>query len=162
MCFDCLICSRVIQLVLFFSKSLLRLPKAKSSLSEMVGDTHFERYLPETSQELVAPQDIRRHILCSGMYCHLFILKSEANVCSLGQVYYSLLQEREAKGIKDVAISRVEQFSPFPYDLVSCLLANCGRPLDRCPDYSSPRCIPQCGYPLVSGTIVCKLPHPHD
>jgi 2-oxoglutarate dehydrogenase E1 component len=43
-----------------------------------------------------------------------------------GQVYYSLLQEREAKGIKDVAISRVEQFSPFPYDLVSCILSNLG------------------------------------
>lgn len=37
---------------------------------------------------------------------------------SLGQVYYTLLQEREEKGIKDVAISRLEQISPFPYDLV--------------------------------------------
>lgn len=36
----------------------------------------------------------------------------------LGQVYYTLLQEREEKGIKDVAISRLEQISPFPYDLV--------------------------------------------
>lgn len=35
-----------------------------------------------------------------------------------GQVYYTLLQEREEKGINDVAISRVEQLSPFPYDLV--------------------------------------------
>jgi 2-oxoglutarate dehydrogenase E1 component len=32
----------------------------------MVGDTHFERYLPETSEELVRPEEIRRHILCSG------------------------------------------------------------------------------------------------
>ncbi|KAH9971959.1 2-oxoglutarate dehydrogenase complex E1 component mitochondrial precursor [Lactifluus volemus] len=88
-------------LILFFSKSLLRHPKAKSSLSEMVGDTNFKRYLPESSEELVGPQDIRRHILCSG------------------QVYHTLLQEREAKGIKDVAISRVEQISPFPYDLIT-------------------------------------------
>ena len=36
-----------------------------------------------------------------------------------GQVYHTLLQEREDKGINDVAISRVEQISPFPYDLVS-------------------------------------------
>lgn len=36
-----------------------------------------------------------------------------------GQVYYALLQEREDKGIKDVAISRIEQLSPFPYDIVS-------------------------------------------
>lgn len=28
------------------------------------------------------------------------------------------MQEREEKGINDVAISRVEQVSPFPYDLV--------------------------------------------
>ena len=57
---------RVIQLILFFSKSLLRHPKAKSPVSEMVSDTHFQRYLPETSEELVRPEDIRRHILCSG------------------------------------------------------------------------------------------------
>ena len=35
-----------------------------------------------------------------------------------GQVYYTLLQEREDRGINDVAIPRVEQLSPFPYDLV--------------------------------------------
>ena len=35
-----------------------------------------------------------------------------------GQVYHTLLQEREDKGINDVVISRVEQISPFPYDLV--------------------------------------------
>jgi len=74
--FDCLIFLLVIQLVLFFSKSLLRHPKAKSTLSEMASDTYFERYLPENSQELVSPQDIRRHILCSGTYWHLLILKS--------------------------------------------------------------------------------------
>ena len=80
----------------------MRHPKARSELSEMVGDTHFERYLPEPHPEnLVAPEKIRRHILCSG------------------QVYHTLLQEREDKGITHVAISRLEQISPFPYDLVS-------------------------------------------
>ncbi|KAH8114578.1 2-oxoglutarate dehydrogenase complex E1 component mitochondrial precursor [Phellopilus nigrolimitatus] len=88
-------------LVVFFSKSLLRHPKARSNLDEMIGDTHFERYLPETGEGLVAPEEIRRHILCSG------------------QVYYTLLQEREEKGIKDVAISRLEQVSPLPYDLLT-------------------------------------------
>ena len=39
-------------------------------------------------------------------------------IVDTGQVYYTLLQEREEKGINDVAISRVEQLSPFPYDLV--------------------------------------------
>lgn len=41
-----------------------------------------------------------------------------AHDCEIGQVYQTLLQEREEKGINDVAISRVEQLSPFPYDLV--------------------------------------------
>ncbi|KAL5482597.1 KGD1_3 [Sanghuangporus weigelae] len=88
-------------LVLFFSKSLLRHPRARSDLVEMMDDTHFERYLPEASDDLVAPEDIRRHILCTG------------------QVYYTLLQRREEKGIRDVAISRLEQISPFPYDLLT-------------------------------------------
>jgi 2-oxoglutarate dehydrogenase E1 component len=90
-----------IQLILFFSKSLLRHPKARSDLSEMAGDSSFQRYLPDPHPEnLVEPERIRRHILCTG------------------QVYHTLLQEREDKGINDVVISRVEQISPFPYDQV--------------------------------------------
>ncbi|KAI0632335.1 2-oxoglutarate dehydrogenase E1 component [Trametes polyzona] len=89
-------------LILFFSKSLLRHPRARSDLSDMVGDTHFLRYLPDPHPEnLVAPEKVRRHILCTG------------------QVYYTLLQEREEKGINDVVISRIEQLSPFPYDLLT-------------------------------------------
>ncbi|KAI0739910.1 2-oxoglutarate dehydrogenase complex E1 component mitochondrial precursor [Daedaleopsis nitida] len=89
-------------LIVFFSKSLLRHPKARSELSEMVGDTQFQRYIPDSHpKNLVAPEQVRRHILCTG------------------QVYHTLLQEREDKGINDVVISRVEQISPFPYDLIT-------------------------------------------
>lgn len=88
-------------LILFFSKSLLRHPRARSTLNEMVGDTHFERYIPENAEYLVGPEQIKRHILCTG------------------QVYFTLLQAREERGIKDVAISRVEQLSPFPYDMIT-------------------------------------------
>ena len=67
----------------------------------MTGDTHFIRYIPDPHPEsLVPPEQIRRHILCTG------------------QIYHTLLQEREDKGINDVVISRLEQISPFPYDLV--------------------------------------------
>ncbi|KAF9236529.1 thiamine diphosphate-binding protein [Melanogaster broomeanus] len=77
-------------------------PRARSDLSEMIGDTHFQRYLPDSHPEsLLPPEQIRRHILCTG------------------QVYHTLLQEREEKGIKDVVISRIEQLSPFPYDLIT-------------------------------------------
>jgi len=68
----------------------------------MSGNTTFQRYIPEAHPDTLAPADkIRRHILCSG------------------QVYYQLLQEREARGITDIAISRVEQISPVPYDLIT-------------------------------------------
>ena len=36
-------------------------------------------------------------------------------VCS-GQVYYQLVKARKANNIGDLAICRVEQISPFPYD----------------------------------------------
>lgn len=66
----------------------------------MSGETHFQRYIPDAHENLVEHERIRKHILCSG------------------QVYQTLIQEREDKGITDVAISRLEQISPFPYDLV--------------------------------------------
>ncbi|KAF9219609.1 2-oxoglutarate dehydrogenase E1 component [Gyrodon lividus] len=89
-------------LVLFFSKSLLRHPQARSDLSEMTGGTEFQRYLPDPHPEdLARPEHIRRHVLCTG------------------QVYHTLVGERDRRGIKDVAISRVEQLSPFPYDLLT-------------------------------------------
>ncbi|EIW82629.1 2-oxoglutarate dehydrogenase E1 component [Coniophora puteana RWD-64-598 SS2] len=89
-------------LILFFSKSLLRHPRARSDLAEMVGDIHFQHYIPEPhTSSLVAPEKVRRHILCSG------------------QVYHTLLQAREERGIDDVAISRLEQISPFPYEQIT-------------------------------------------
>ena len=33
-----------------------------------------------------------------------------------GQVYYDLVEERRRRGIKDIAITRMEQITPFPYD----------------------------------------------
>ena len=44
----------------------------------------------------------------------------------IGQVYFALTQAREDRGIKDVAISRIEQLSPFPYDLVRTLSSTFG------------------------------------
>ncbi|RUP44754.1 hypothetical protein BC936DRAFT_149047 [Jimgerdemannia flammicorona] len=88
-------------LILPFSKYLLRHPLARSTFDDMRGDTIFQRYLPESHpDELVEPDKIQRHILCTG------------------QVYYSLLNARTENKINTVAISRVEQLHPFPYDLV--------------------------------------------
>ncbi|KAI9479333.1 2-oxoglutarate dehydrogenase E1 component [Coemansia sp. RSA 989] len=92
-------------LVVMTSKKQLRFPLCRSDLSELTGHSFFQRYIPEPHPaegefSLVAPENIRTHILCSG------------------QVYYALLQARELNNVRDVAISRVEQLHPFPWDLV--------------------------------------------
>ncbi|KAG7193893.1 2-oxoglutarate dehydrogenase E1 component [Scheffersomyces spartinae] len=87
-------------LILFFSKSLLRHPLARSSLSEFTGESHFEWIIEDKAafgESLVAKEDIKRVILCSG------------------QVYTSLYKKRESLGDKHTAIIRVEQLHPFPY-----------------------------------------------
>ncbi len=86
----------------------------------MVGETNFQRYIPDSHPDsLVAPEHIRRHILCTGaifrksmLGYHLIVLRVT------GQVYQTLLAAREERGITDIAISRIEQISPFPYDMV--------------------------------------------
>lgn len=46
--------------------------------------------------------------------------------CS-GKVYYELAAERERQGKQDeVAIVRIEQLAPFPFDLVSREMRRCG------------------------------------
>jgi 2-oxoglutarate dehydrogenase E1 component len=76
-------------------KSLLRHKLCVSSLSEFAPGAGFKFVIPEID-ELVAPEKVRRVVICSG------------------KVYYDLLTERRERGIKDVAIIRLEQFYPFP------------------------------------------------
>jgi len=92
-------------LIVMTPKSLLRHPLAKSSLNSVGPGTRFSRFYPETDTSIFAGEaaenhEVRKLILCSG------------------KIYYDLVQEREARGISDVAIARVEQISPFPFDLV--------------------------------------------
>jgi 2-oxoglutarate dehydrogenase E1 component len=82
-------------LVLMTPKSLLRHKLCVSSLSEFGPGSSFKFVIPETD-ELVAPEKVKRVVICSG------------------KVYYDLLAERRERGIKDVAIVRLEQFYPFP------------------------------------------------
>lgn len=92
-------------LVIATPKSLLRAPFATSTIDDMAPGTRFLRFIPETDSDIYAGndeenKDVRRLILCSG------------------KVYYDLVKAREEKGIKDIAIARIEQISPFPFDLV--------------------------------------------
>ncbi|MGG5820758.1 2-oxoglutarate dehydrogenase E1 component [Falsiroseomonas sp. HW251] len=82
-------------LVLMTPKSLLRHKLAVSSLADFGPGSGFQYVIPEV--DAIAPDDqIARVVLCTG------------------KVYYDLLQERRDKGVKDVAIVRLEQIYPFP------------------------------------------------
>ncbi len=91
-------------LVLMTPKSLLRHKKAVSPLEDMAEGSTFHRVLwddaqwnnGKTSVQLKPDDQIRRVVLCSG------------------KVYYDLLDEREARGIDDVYLMRLEQFYPWP------------------------------------------------
>lgn len=80
-------------LVVMTPKSLLRHPKAISSLKDMELKTVFQ---PVIGDLTVMGPEVQRVVLCSG------------------KVYYDLLEEREKKGIRNVALIRLEQYYPFP------------------------------------------------
>ncbi|XP_078040413.1 oxoglutarate dehydrogenase Nc73EF isoform X2 [Augochlora pura] len=88
-------------LILMTPKSLLRHPEAKSSFDLMTENTEFLRVIPEEGPAAQNPNSVKRLIFCSG------------------KVFYDLKKARAEKKLDDkVAIARVEQISPFPYDLV--------------------------------------------
>src|SRR5262249_17456741 len=82
-------------LILMTPKSLLRHKLATSALADMGKGTHFKRIIGET-ETLVKEDKIQRVVICSG------------------KVYYDLYEARNAAKITDVAIIRMEQYSPFP------------------------------------------------
>ncbi len=90
-------------LVIMTPKSLLRHKRVVSNLAELGPGTTFHRVLWDDAQVDASPQrklnadpDIRKVVLCSG------------------KVYYDLAEAREAAGIHDVYLLRVEQYYPFP------------------------------------------------
>ncbi|MGB3409018.1 MAG: 2-oxoglutarate dehydrogenase E1 component [Jannaschia sp.] len=89
-------------LILMTPKSLLRHKLAVSKTEEFVTGSSFHRVLWDDAQEgnsettLKPDGEIKRVVVCSG------------------KVYYDLLEERDARGIDDVYILRLEQFYPFP------------------------------------------------
>jgi 2-oxoglutarate dehydrogenase E1 component len=89
-------------LILMTPKSLLRHRRAVSRKDDFVKGSSFHRVLWDdaetggSDQKLAPDARIRRVVLCSG------------------KVYYDLLEEREARGIDDIYLLRVEQYYPFP------------------------------------------------
>ena len=93
-------------LVVMSPKSLLRHPKCVSSLHEFVSG-EFQTVIddPTFAASGRDPRATRRVLLCCG------------------KVYYALAEAREDSGFDDVAIVRVEQLHPFPFDELRATLA---------------------------------------
>nr|GMD59017.1 2-oxoglutarate dehydrogenase, mitochondrial-like [Ipomoea batatas] len=97
-------------LIVMSPKNLLRHKDCKSNLSEFDDvqghpgfdkqGTRFKRLIKDQNDHSDLEEGIRRLVLCSG------------------KLYYELDEERKKVSGKDVAICRVEQLCPFPYDLI--------------------------------------------
>lgn len=80
-------------LVVFTPKMLLRYPKCTSTLEELAKGS-FQNIIDDPN---VSKKDgVKKVILCSG------------------KIYYDMIEEVEKRGIKDVALIRLEQMYPFP------------------------------------------------
>ena len=88
-------------LIVMTPKSLLRHKMSVSALTEL-SSGRFELIIPEI--EAIATRKTRRLVLCSG------------------KVYFDLLEAREAHGIDDIALIRIEQLYPFPISQYAELL----------------------------------------
>jgi 2-oxoglutarate dehydrogenase E1 component len=89
-------------LIIMSPKSLLRHPMAKSAKADFLGEKQFRRILSDTRE--IADDKVRRLVLCSG------------------KVAYDLIEARDAAGIEDVSIVRIEQIFPFPGDPLAARL----------------------------------------
>ncbi|MEL6289823.1 MAG: 2-oxoglutarate dehydrogenase E1 component, partial [Pseudomonadota bacterium] len=90
-------------LVIMTPKSLLRHKRVRSSVDDLSVGSSFHRVLWDDAQSLANQKitlkddaQIKRVVMCSG------------------KVYYDLYEEREARGIDDVYLLRLEQLYPFP------------------------------------------------
>ncbi len=88
-------------LIVMTPKSLLRHKLSVSSLEDLTRGT-FLNVIDEIDE--IQPANVKRVVFCSG------------------KVYFDLLDSRRADGTRDVAIVRIEQLYPFPFDEYSAVL----------------------------------------
>ncbi|RYG60086.1 hypothetical protein EON64_19590 [archaeon] len=90
---------------ILFQSSHAQTP-SPSLASSMAQGSRFKRVYHDTDPAVNAhPDKVKRLVLCSG------------------KLYYELVEEREKKGITNIAIVRVEQLAPFPFDKVAAEVA---------------------------------------
>jgi 2-oxoglutarate dehydrogenase E1 component len=98
------LCYRPRPLIVMTPKSLLRHPKASSSLEDLSEGT-FRPVLDDPIAE-ERRNEVTRLILCSG------------------KIYYDLLTHPEREGLRHVAVARVEELYPFPAKELEELVAS--------------------------------------
>jgi 2-oxoglutarate dehydrogenase E1 component len=81
-------------LVVISPKSLLRNPMAVSNLDELTNGS-FDCVIDD---DIKKPEAVKRLILCSG------------------KVFYDLIEKKKEENREDIAVVRIEQLYPFPYD----------------------------------------------
>ncbi|TXG37427.1 2-oxoglutarate dehydrogenase E1 component [Seonamhaeicola maritimus] len=87
-------------LIVFTPKSLLRHPKAVSSIKELANGK-FEEVIDDTMN----PDKVKKLVFCTGKF------------------YYELLAEREVLNRKDVALIRMEQLFPLHLDRIQEIIS---------------------------------------
>ncbi|CAG7823217.1 unnamed protein product [Allacma fusca] len=88
-------------LILMTPKLLLRHPDCKSSFDECLPTSHFQSVIPELNSG-----NFKKLVFCSG------------------KTYYDLTKARAERNLTDqVAIARLEQFTPFPYGALKATVA---------------------------------------
>jgi 2-oxoglutarate dehydrogenase E1 component len=93
-------------LVIMSPKSLLRHPRAVSTVRELTDDRFLD--VIDERDDSIDPKKVRRLVLCSG------------------KIYYELIAAREEREITDIAIATVEQIYPYPIDSITNLLQKYG------------------------------------
>ncbi len=87
-------------LIIFTPKSLLRHPKAVSTVEELA-DGQFQEVIDDTSAEV---SKVKSLVFCTGKF------------------YYDLLAAREEHGRDDVALVRIEQLFPLPTEQMKAIM----------------------------------------
>ena len=87
-------------LVVISPKSLLRNPQAVSSVQDLT-DGSFQFVIDDSLEDV---EKVEKIILCSG------------------KVFYDLSLKRDELGIGNIALIRIEQLYPFPYDTLEKIL----------------------------------------
>ena len=96
-------------LIIMSPKSMLRHKESTSSLEDLA-QGRFQSVIGETDE--LDPQNVRRVVFCSG------------------KIYYDLRAARRERGIKDVAIVRLEQLYPFPHEDYAAQIQTYGKAVD--------------------------------